>query len=136
MSTFTIKIEGLQEMVRQLKNYPNIARSQYAKAINTSLGLIAREANDSNFLFRTPRALRSGLLERSFQKPDKLASPNDLTGKIGPKVWYAPLVYFGTNRTRANPYMDRIAMAAEPAVQRQFKTALDFVVEALAKGGI
>jgi hypothetical protein len=40
-------------------------------------------------------------------------------------------VYFGTKRGKPNPYMDRIAKAAEPGVQKHFEKAVDLIVDNL-----
>ena len=84
--------------------------------------------------FKTPRSKRTGHLVgrwgiggyRGFTK-------GGLSGFTGPSVNYAPFVYFGTRGRQPNKYMDRIARAAEPAIEKHFQTAVDATVSNLAK---
>ena len=91
-----------------------------------------KQAVERNFQFKTPRALRTGYLALSFAYGRSFA-PGGLQAAIGPTAHYAPNVYYGTMRSRPNLYMDRIARAAEPAVDKHFEKAVDLLVSDIAK---
>lgn len=113
------------------KKAPEIAGPIYAKAINAGLANIQKYADDKYFQFKTPRQLRTGMLQKSFAFGIKLATDSDLVGSIGPTVHYAKYVHFGTKFITANPFMERIALAASPDVSKQFEIAVRKVTEAI-----
>lgn len=129
----SVHIRGLDALRSNFKRAPALTLKYLAKATAAAIFEIEKQAVDRNFMFKTPRAQRTGLLAQSFAFGRYIA-PNGLRGSIGPTVRYAPYVYFGTRRgLRPNKYMDRIARAAEPYVEKQFATALDRITSDLAK---
>jgi hypothetical protein len=134
-ATVEVKIENLDELRRAIRDYPKIANPILADTINASLAIVHQiTGNDAIFQFKLPRAKRTGFLQLSFAQGIRLASPKSLWGSIRPTVHYAPYVYFGTSRGIApNPYIDRIAKAAEPRIQKFFKQAADRIVSTIAK---
>jgi hypothetical protein len=130
--TMTVHVEGLDRLRSAFKQAPNLTLKYLARATAASVFEVEKQAVDANFQFRTPRSLRTGLLAQSFAFGRSI-SANGLRASIGPTVRYAPYVYFGTRRgLRPNPYMDRIAKAAEPGVGKQFEQAVDIIVSKLA----
>lgn len=133
MIAVQIKIENLSTLRANFQRAPTLALKRLSKATAASLFEIEKQAVDRNFQFKTPRPLRTGLLQQSFSYGRYLA-PSGLYGSIGPTVHYAPYVYFGTRRgIRPNWFMDRIASAAESNINRHFETAIDGFVSDLAK---
>jgi len=132
MIAVNIKVQNLDQLRRNFKQTPALTFKYLARATSASLFEVEKQSVDRNFQFKTPRALRTGQLANSFSQGRYIA-PNGLSGAIGPTIKYAPYVYYGTNRSRPNKYMDRIARAAEPAVQKHFQDAVDKVVNHLAK---
>jgi hypothetical protein len=128
----SIRIENLDALQRNFGQAPARALTYLAKATAASLFEIEKQAVDRNFQFRTPRAKRTGFLQRSFDF-GRYVAPGGLSASIGPTMPYAPFVYYGTRRgIRPNPYMDRIAKAAVPGVTRQFQDAIDAFTAELA----
>lgn len=118
-----IEIAGLERLQSNFAKAPEIVRSWLNKAIQASIFEVEAEGVDENFQFKTPRALRTGLLQRSF----KLGmSFGDLWGQIGPTVVYAPFVH------RGNPFMGRIANKAKPKINTHFEDALEGIAKDMA----
>jgi len=130
-----IKIQGLDELRANFRRHPEITKKWINKGIQASIFEIHKNADDSGdskeFQFKTPRAKRTGQLALSFAEGMAFS---DLYGEIGPTVYYAPYVYYGTSRGIVpNPYMDRIAKKSEPNINKFFEQALEGIAEELAK---
>lgn len=119
----TIEVVGLSRLQAQFQQAPSIVRNWLNKAIYASIFEIEKEAVDENFLFKTPRALRTGLLQRSFKFGIQF---RDLEGSIGPTVFYAQKVH------NTNPFMQRITGKAKPHIERHFNDALSNIVRDMA----
>lgn len=132
MANITIKINGLDKIRRAVKEHPKASAPILANGLNTSVAvIIGMTQPDSIFRFRTPRAQRTGNLARSFNYGVKKANRFKLEASVGPTVNYAPAVFYGLGGRRPNPYMDRIAKAAEPKVQKVMQKTLQDVVNLL-----
>ncbi len=133
MLELKVHIVGLDQLRANFNKAPALTLKYLAKATAAAIFEVEKEAQDRNFQFKTPRSLRTGQLQLSF-KHGRYISSDGLRGSIGPTVRYAPYVYFGTTRgLRPNKYMDRIAAAAQPGVQKQFQAAVTKVVAETAK---
>jgi hypothetical protein len=125
MITVKVDIRNLDALRSNFSKAPALALSYLSKATKAAIFEIEKQAVDTNFQFKTPRAERTGYLALSFGYGRYIA-PTGLYGWIGPTAHYAPYVYFGTSRgIRPNRYMDRIAAAAEPYINKHFGTAVD-----------
>lgn len=132
MIALNIQIQNLPQLRRNFTRAPQTVLTYLAKAVTASIFEVEKQAVDRNFQFKTPRSLRTGFLALSFGY-GRYISPTGLTGSIGPTARYAPYVYFGTRRgVKPNPFMDRIAKAAEPDVQKHFDQAVDAITRDLA----
>lgn len=132
MIAVTVRIDGLNALRRNFSRSPQLALSYLSKATRASIFEVEKQAVDRNFRFKTPRAMRTGYLQQSFAF-GRYISPSGLTASIGPTAHYAPYVYFGTSRgVRPNKYMDRIARAAEPDINRHFERAVELFIRDLA----
>ncbi len=130
MADIDIIVENLPELQRNLRNAPKISTKWLQKATQASVFVIKKHAVDENFLFKTPRAQRTGYLQISFNYGVKISL---LRAAIGPTADYAPYVYYGTSRgIVANPYMERIARAANPEVQKLFSQAIEAITKEIA----
>ncbi len=133
MADITVTIQGLDKLVANFKKYPEISSKYIDNALKASIFSIQKFTDDGGdsglFQFKTPRSMRTGYLARSFAFG---ISYGNLTASIGPTALYAPYVYFGTRRMGANPYMDRIAKAAEPNVNEYFAQANEQIVQEIA----
>ncbi len=128
----SIHIENLDQLRDNFNRAPGLALKYLSKATVASIYEVEKQATDANFQFRTPRSMRTGFLALSFAYGRRI-DPSGLRATIGPTVHYAPHVYFGTRHgIRPNPYMDRIARAAEPAVNQHFEKAVDLLVSEIA----
>ena len=125
MIDMDIKVEGISEIGAMYARRPAVVKNYINKAIQASIFEIEKQAVDQNFQFKTPRAFRTGYLQRSFKFGIVM---RDFFGAIGPTARYAFKVH------RTNPFMHRIANMAQPKVEKHFETALKFIVEDLAKG--
>jgi hypothetical protein len=132
MIAVNIHIENLDRLRSNFNRAPATALKYLSKATAASIFEVEKQAVDRNFRFKTPRAQRTGNLQLSFSYGRYIA-PGGLLASIGPTVHYSPYVYFGTRRGIApNPYMDRIATAAESDINRHFEKAVDLFVSELA----
>jgi hypothetical protein len=130
MISLTIKIENLDELRESFAKAPQTMLRYLSQAVAASIFTIEKHSTDTNFQFKTPRALRTGYLEQSFAFGRKIEA---LRGSIGPTATYAPYVYFGTSRgIRPNPYMDRIVNASEREVNDHFNNAVQSAVREIA----
>lgn len=121
----SIRIENMDKLQRNFALAPSTALKWLAKATAAATFEIEKQAVDANFRFKTPRAKRTGFLQQSFSFGRYIA-PGGLSASIGPTAKYAPYVYYGTRRgIRPNPYMDRIAKAAKPGIEKLFGQAID-----------
>lgn len=133
MIAVRIDIQNLDALRDNFAKAPALTLKYLAKATVASIFEVEKQAIDPNFRFKTPRSARTGFLAQSFAHGRKI-DPSGLRGAIGPTMHYAKYVYFGTGRGIApNPYMDRIAAAAEPAVNQHFEKAVDQVVTEIAR---
>jgi hypothetical protein len=132
MIEMQIEIQNLDKLRENFRRAPSLTLKYLSKAVAASIFEVEKQAVDSNFQFKTPRALRTGQLANSFAFGRRF-SADGLSGSIGPTVRYAPYVYFGTTRgLKPNKYMDRIAKAAEPEVQKHFNVAITKIADSLA----
>lgn len=132
MIRMSIRVENLDKLRSNFSKAPTTTLRYLSRATTASIFEVEKQAVDRNFQFKTPRAFRTGYLSLSFGM-GRSFSPNGLQGSIGPTANYAPYVYFGTKRgIQSNPYMDRIARAAEPSAIKHFEKAADLIVKALA----
>lgn len=131
MSTVEIKINGLQRIQNYFLVAPLSTKKWLNKAIKAGILEVSKEAVDSNFQFKTPRPLRTGLLQQSFKFGLVI---RDGYASVGPTVRYAEAVHEGTARITANPFMLRIAKAAEPKIQKHFDKAGANIEKEIARG--
>ena len=124
MIELDIKIEGLDKIKDAWAKRPSLVKEYMNKAIEASVFEIEKNAVDANFQFKTPRALRTGYLQRSFKFG---IVTKDLYGAIGPTANYAKKVHIG------HPFMPRIARISQPAIERHFGNALKYIAEGLSK---
>jgi hypothetical protein len=136
MITATVRIENLDQLRANFRKAPALTLDRLAAATKASIFEIEKLADDSGdsglFRFKTPRAERTGYLALSFGYGRRF-DRSGLRGSIGPTAHYAPYVYLGARGREPNPFMDRIAKAAEPEINRHFEKAVDQVVSAIAK---
>lgn len=134
MPDVSIVIEGMDNLQRNLDQFPSITKKRINDALKASIFEIQKRTDDSGggglFQFKTPRALRTGYLARSFIFGIKYA---DWYASIGPTADYADFVYYGTRGGPPNNYIDRIAQNAKPDIDKQFKDAGDLIVSDIAK---
>lgn len=132
MIAVTVRIENLDQLRSNFQKAPTITLKWLSKATEAAIAEVETQAVDRNFQFKWPRSMRTGMLQQSFSLGRHFA-PGGLYASIGPTVFYAPYVYFGTRRGLVpNPYMDRIAAAAEPAINKHFEGAIDRITSEIA----
>lgn len=133
MIAVQVRIDNLAALRANFGRAPSLALKYLSKATAASIFEIEKQAVDSNFQFKWPRSMRTGLLQQSFSF-GRFIAPSGLYASIGPTVHYAPYVYFGTRRgMRPNRYMDRIAAAAEASINKHFEGAVDKFLTDIAK---
>lgn len=133
MIAVSVEIRNLDALRANFDRAPALALKYLSKATAAAIFEVEKQAVDRNFQFKTPRAQRTGYLQLSFAY-GRYFAPGGLRASIGPTAFYAPWVYFGTSRgQRPNPYMDRIAVAAEQDVARHFEKAVDLFITDIAK---
>lgn len=133
MISVNVSIRNLDQLRDNFARAPQLALRYLSKATSAAIFEVEKQAVDRNFQFKTPRALRTGMLGLSFAYGRNI-EPGGLRASIGPTVHYAPYVYLGTTTgIRPNPFMDRIARAAEPDINRHFEKAVDLLVTEISK---
>lgn len=123
MIDVNIELRGVDNIQAAFRRRPEVVKRYINRAIEASIFEIEKQAVDQNFQFKTPRAKRTGLLQRSFKFG---IVTRDFFGAIGPTVRYAARVH------ENNPYMQRIATASQPFIQKHFDTALQYIAEDLS----
>lgn len=123
MIAIDIEVKGLDKIAKAFLKRPEVVKRYINNAISKSIFKLKEEANDRNFQFKTPRPLRTGYLQRSF---DFGIQTKDFFGSIGPTAEYAPAVH------KRNQFMERIARMAQPTMQRYFDEAADNITKDLA----
>ena len=132
MIGITVSITNLDALRSNFAKSPGISLKYLSAATKAAIFEVEKQAVDRNFQFKTPRAFRTGYLALSFAY-GRAISASGLRASIGPTARYATYVYAGTSRGIVpNPYMDRIAKAAEPAVNTHFNQAVEKIVTDLA----
>lgn len=124
MIDMNIEVKGISKLSAMYARRPEVVKKYMNKAISAGIFEIEKQAVDQNFQFITPRALRTGYLQRSFKFGIVL---QDMMGAIGPTARYARKVHM------RNPFMYRISRASQPFVQKHFEEALKIIVEDLSK---
>lgn len=133
MIALSISISNLDALRTNFANAPGISLKYLSAATKAAIFEVQKQAVDRNFQFKTPRAMRTGYLSLSFGYGLRIAA-SGLRASIGPTAHYAPYVHSGTRRgILPNPFMERIAKAAEPAVNEHFETAVNKIVADIAK---
>lgn len=153
----TVRVRGEEQLSEGFKKAPQFTVTKLKNAINASLFIIEKNAVDRNFQFKTSRSERTGELQASFAQGTSLATERNLQGSIGPTVKYAEWVHNGTDpytivpqtakalhwdgnfakRVRhpgiePNPFMERIAEAANPEIQDKFEDAMRQIANKIA----
>lgn len=132
MININISSSNIRQLQRSFARAPKTTATYLEKALKASIFEVEKRAVDRNFRFKTPRAMRTGMLANSFKTGIKFYT-GQLKASIGPTVKYAPYVYYGTSRgIRPNRYMDRIAKDSERAVGKHFKDATNRIVDEVA----
>jgi len=129
MITLSVKINNLDKLRANVIKAPNIALKYLGKATEASIFEIEKEAVDRNFQFKTPRAKRTGMLERSF-KFGRYIHPSKLRASIGPTATAGRSHYYYPGKVyETNKYMDRIAKSAEDKINAHFEKAVELAVK-------
>ena len=126
-----VEIKNLKELQTALARSEKVVAPTLSNAINAVLQEILKESRDPNFEFKFPRSMRTGFLAQSFAQGIKQSTPATLQGSIGPTVYYAPFVQYGTYKQKPNPFMERIVKIAQPAIDKQWSNALDIITRKL-----
>lgn len=132
MIAVRVQIQGLDALRRNFERAPALTLTYMARATRAALMEVDAQAIDPNMRFKTPRSKRTGQLVARWGLKRRFDN-GGLKGATGPTVNYAPYVYYGTKRSGPNKYMDRVAKAAEPNVQKHFQQAVDIIVKKTAK---
>lgn len=130
MSTVRLEIKNLARLQQAFAIGPMVTRTWVNKAIKAGILEVSKQAVDSNFQFKTPRAFRTGLLQQSFKFGLVI---RDMYASVGPTVRYAETVHEGLKGYTANPFMQRIGKAAQPDIQKHFDKAADNAAEEIAR---
>lgn len=144
MITLNIQIRGLDQLRANFQKAPSLTLKYLALATKAAIAEVEKNVTEGGIMqFKTPRSKRTGhLVGRWGVGKYRGFTRGGLSGFTGPSVNYAWSVYVGyrtdkkRNRTiywGPNKYMDRIASAAEPAVQKHFQQAVDIIADNLIR---
>jgi len=99
METFEIKITGLDELERSLKDFPlRVAKNIVARTVYAGAAIVRNEA-------RAICPVRTGALRRSI-RIKRSRSPRgsfQVVYNVGPGLWYGRLVEYGTKAHKITP---------------------------------
>lgn len=133
MIALTVRVEGLDRLRGAFQRAPQNTLKYLALATRAAVFEIDKQVDEGGIMqFRTPRSQRTGFLVATWGEKKRF-DRGGLRGTTGPTMHYAPYVYFGTRRSAPNRYIDRIVAAATPGVEKHFNTAVDKIVNNLAK---
>ena len=146
---FRVEIPNLPKLQQALASYPSIATPIVQKAVIATQAILASNTNPSTVPYRTRYLLQNWGWE-----------VGNLQARWWPKAEYAPYVEFGTaphvievknarvlaNKqtgqffgkrvnhpgTAANPFMERILAASQPAITDLFEHAMENITAAIA----
>jgi len=135
MIAVNIQIKGLDQLRANFQKAPSLTLKYLAMATKAAVMEVEKNVTEGGIMqFKTPRSKRTGhLVGRWGVAGSRGFTRGGLSGFTGPSVDYAPYVYFGARGRQPNKYMDRIAHAAEPAVEKHFQQAVDIIVDNLAR---
>jgi hypothetical protein len=148
-ATFSVSIPNLPKLQNALANYPSVSQPIIQKAIVAAQAILAKFTTGATVPIKTGYLVQNWAFEIG-----------NLQARWYPRASYAPYVEFGTGPheikavnkrvlantatgqifgpvvhhpgTKANPFMERIVMAAQPDIETLFVQALDQVNEAIA----
>lgn len=133
MITVHVEIKGLDRLRANFAKAPSLTLMYLARAVRASIAEVDSNVNEGGIMqFKTPRSRRTGMLVARWGLQRRF-SDGGLRGETGPTVSYAPYVYNGVRGRAPNKYLDRIAAAAEPNINKHFNDAAERVVQKLAK---
>lgn len=135
---FTVKVEGLEELVSRFQQAPTIVTPIITRALSASGAVLAKNTIKGVVPWRT------GFLTQSFRA--------ELTGFVlrwFPTASYAAAVELGHKQevgrfvpaigkrlvkpwVQGDPYMERIVERSQPEINTQFENALQQIVAAMA----
>ena len=133
MIAVQVQIRGLDALRRNFDRAPSLTLKYLADATKRSIHHIDAQVTEGGIMqFKTPRSKRTGHLVARFGSHKEFIN-GGLAGFTGPSVHYAPYVYHGTRGRRGNKYMDRIAKAAEPGINKIFNEAVAEIARVTAR---
>lgn len=129
-----IKIENIEKFERAFAMAPSLVVKEMNKAMRASLAEIMKREIDEYFQFKTPRAKRTGMLQRMFQLNTATAMKSLVRHGNKWRVEVKSTVRYAERVVRlGNPYYDRIAMASWNDVQKHWERSLEIIMNKLAK---
>ncbi len=133
MSTLNFQIPDQAKFTRAFALAPKVAVKQYNRAMQAAVAELSVEAEDRNFLFITPRELRSGMLQRMFRlnaatgMRELAQKPQALRTEVFSTVKYADIV------AKDNDFYGRILKEAKPAMDKHFVKATENTLKEIKK---
>ena len=121
----SIKISGLDKLIRNMKNAPAAMKEELELAMGQSIEMIEGESKR-----RAP--LKTGILRSSIGGTQGWKNIKPFISSVGTNVKYAWLQHEGNfkHRVGEKKYMEKGAKASESYVEKRFNQA----IEKLAKG--
>lgn len=152
MPQFSVEIKNLDQLQKNLKDFPQITEMYLQRAINAGAAEIHKNANRLNVPWKTGNLVQSfgvvlGRLYASVapdrSTPAKYAlavhegtGPHVITPKKGKALFWKgakhPVAKVNHPGTRPNRYMPRILEKAQPKINEHFHSALDKITKAIA----
>ena len=129
-----IKIENIEKFERAFAIAPSLVVKEMNRAMRASLAEIMKRETDEYFQFKTPRAKRTGMLQRMFQLNTATAMKSLVRHGNKWRVEVKSTVRYAERVVRlGNPYYDRIARASWDDVQKHWERSLEIIMNKLAK---
>lgn len=139
-STVTVKVEGLSDLSRRLKNLSDEVTKKIARSATASAAGVIKKAAQAKVPVDTGNLRKNIIVKRLPKGESSLTSEHIVTVRQGKRTkkqkdagvrdaWYGSLVEFGTARAPAQPFMrpaldengDKAVQAMKSTIERRLK---------------
>ena len=152
MSTITLEVKGLKQLVTAMQNYPKLAEPVLQRAMAAAQAVLAKYTTRTTVPFRTGNLVQTfryeiGRLQVRWFPTARYAlfvhEGTGIYGKYGQRIvpknklalfWKSALHPVKSVRgSRANPYMPRVARAAQVDVNKVMEAAGKRITDEIAR---
>lgn len=126
MPNVNVKIHGITELQRAIRQYPELSVRRLQKAVERGIAVVHNLSARHQGIV----PVKTGNLSNSFSQGIKIQK---LRGEIGPTAKYAVFVNDGTRHMKPRRFMEKLAKRSQPKINQEFKQALTDIVDDVAR---